>query len=152
MRVFVSIFVSLLVSSAAAWAQDIVLPDGKAKPIIEGACTDCHGLDQVVQNGMSGSDWRITVNRMVKKGANLSEAQIDEVVEYLSVYFVPDKTNVNTATADQLKNGLQLTPAEADAIVQYRKANGNFKDLASLEKVTGVDTKKLEAKKDLIAF
>ena len=142
----------ILLTGLPALAQDIVLPDGKAKPLVESACTECHGLDQVVQSGMSASDWRATVNRMVKKGASLSPEQIDQVVEYLSVYFVPDKTNVNTATADQLKSGLQLSATEADAIVQYRKANGNFKDIASLEKVTGVDAKKIEAKKDLIAF
>jgi competence ComEA-like helix-hairpin-helix protein len=152
MRAFRFLVIAILLTGASASAQDIVLPDGKAKAIIESACTDCHGLDQVVANGMSDKDWRATVNRMVKKGASLSDAQIDEVVEYLSVYFVPDKTNVNTATADQLKNALQLSAAEADAIVQYRKANGNFKDIASLEKVGGVDAKKIEAKKDLIAF
>ena len=152
MRASAIVFASFVLCSTAALAQDIVLPDGKAKPLVESACTECHGLDQVVQSGMSASDWRATVNRMVKKGASLAPDQIDSVVEYLSVYFVPDKTNVNTATADQLKNALQLSAAEAEAIVQYRKANGNFKDLAGLEKVSGVDAKKIEAKKDLIAF
>jgi competence ComEA-like helix-hairpin-helix protein len=152
MRVFAILFSAFVLSSVAAVAQDVVLPDGKAKPIVESTCSECHGLDQVVQSGMSASDWRATVNRMIKKGASLAPDQIDTVVEYLSVYFVPDKVNINSATADQLKNGLQLTAAEADAIVQYRKANGNFKDVAGVEKVSGVDAKKIEAKKDLIAF
>jgi DNA uptake protein ComE-like DNA-binding protein len=38
------------------------------------------------------------------------------------------------------------------AIAEYRKANGNFKDIASLQKVPGVDAKKIEAKKDQIVF
>ena len=152
MRVIGFLLSVFFLACVTACAQDIVLPDGKAKGIIESSCTECHGLDQVVSSGMSASDWRTTVNRMVKKGASLSPAQIDAVVEYLSVYFVPDKTNVNTATADQLKNGLGLLPAEAEAIVEYRKANGNFKDLVALEKVGGVDAKKIEAKKDLITF
>jgi competence protein ComEA len=141
-----------LLAAAPSLAQDIVLPDGKAKSIVEGACTDCHGLDQVVQSGKSREEWRATVNRMVKKGASLTPEQIDTVVDYLSVYFVTDKTNVNTATADQLRNGLSLTPAEAQAIVDYRNANGTFKDLDSLKKVAGLDPKKIEAKKDSIAF
>ncbi|HKD05358.1 MAG TPA: helix-hairpin-helix domain-containing protein [Bryobacteraceae bacterium] len=136
----------------SAFAQDVVLPDGKAKATVESACSECHGLDQVVQSGMSAADWKATVNRMVKKGANVTPEQIDVVADYLAVYFPAEKTNVNTATADQLKNALQLTAAEAEAIVSFRKANGNFKDLAALEKVTGVDPKKIEAKKDLIAF
>ncbi|MDE3198407.1 MAG: helix-hairpin-helix domain-containing protein, partial [Acidobacteriota bacterium] len=84
---------------------------------------------------------------MIKKGANVTPDQIDTVVDYLSVYFVADKTNVNAANAEQLRDALSLTDAEAKAIVGYRTANGNFKDVASLEKVPGVDTKKIEAKK-----
>ncbi len=34
----------------------------------------------------------------------------------------------------------------------YRKANGNFRDLSGLGKVSGLDPKKIEAKKDLIEF
>ena len=96
--------------------------------------------------------WRATVNKMVRKGAMLSDAEIDAVVDYLATNFPPDKTNVNTASSDQLQNALELSAAEADAIVKYRKANGNFKDLAGLEKVPGVDAKKIEAQKELIAF
>ena len=138
--------------AASALADDVVLPDGKAKTIIEGACVDCHGLDQVVSNPMSSAEWRKTVTRMVKKGAALSPDQIDTVVEYLSVYFVPDKVNVNTASAQDLQNGLRLTAVEADAVVKYRAANGAFKDFEGLRKVIGVDQKKLEAVKDQVAF
>jgi competence protein ComEA len=101
---------------------------------------------------MSSDQWRVTVNKMVKRGAALTPDQVDQVVDYLSVYFAPDKINVNTATSQDLQAALLLTAAEADAIVQYRKANGNFKDMAALGKVSGVDAKKLDAKKDQIAF
>ena len=37
------------------------------------------------------------------------------------------KVNVNTAEADEIGMVLQLTPAEAKAIVQYRKSNGHSK-------------------------
>jgi competence ComEA-like helix-hairpin-helix protein len=141
-----------IAASCAVFAQDIVLPDGKAKAFVQSACTECHGLDQVVSNPMSSEQWRATVNKMIKKGANLPAEQIDAVVDYLSVYFAPDKINVNTASSQDLQTALQLTAAEADALVAYRKANGNFKDLAALGKVSGVDPKKIEAKKDLIAF
>jgi competence ComEA-like helix-hairpin-helix protein len=148
------VFFALVFSAFAqdAVAQDIVLPEGKAKSIVQGACGDCHGLETVVNNPMSSDQWRVTVNKMVKRGAALTPEQIDQVVDYLSVYFAPDKTNVNTATSQELQAALLLTASEADAIVQYRKANGNFKDMAALSKVSGVDPKKLEAKKDEIAF
>ncbi|MDQ1474634.1 MAG: competence protein ComEA [Bryobacterales bacterium] len=133
-------------------ADDIVLPAGKAKTLIENTCTECHGLDQVVNNAMSSDAWRTTVKSMVKKGATLSPEEIDTVVDYLSVYFAPEKVNVNTSAAPELQAALGITPAEAAAVVQYRKDNGNFKDLAGLQKVAGLDAKKIDAKKDLIVF
>lgn len=151
MRLTLALIVSLA-AALPAFADDVVLPDGKAKTLIENTCTECHGLEQVVNNPMTAEKWRSTVNRMVKKGATLSPEEIDTVVEYLSVYFPPDKVNVNTATSQEIQAGLRFTAAEADAIVEYRKANGNFKDLAALEKVAGLDAKKIEAKKDQVAF
>jgi len=145
------VLIALLIA-ASALGQDVVLPDGKAKAVVESACADCHGLEKIVDNPMTSEKWRTTVEKMVKKGASVSPEQIDMVVDYLSVYFAPEKVNVNTATSQELQTSLQLTAAEADAIVQYRKANGNFKDLTSLSKVTAVDAKKLESKKDLLVF
>src|SRR4051794_32510930 len=141
---------SFLTTVPALFAQDIVLPDGKAKKIIEESCTECHGLDQVVATPLSAEGWRTTVKNMVRRGATLSPEQIDTVVDYLSVYFAPEKINVNTAAAQDLQSGLSLTAEEAGAVVAYRKQNGNFKDLAGLQKVPGLSAKKIEAKKDSI--
>jgi competence ComEA-like helix-hairpin-helix protein len=145
------LLLSILVLAPAA-AQDVVLPEGKAKAVVQQACADCHGLETIADNPMSSEKWRATVEKMVRRGASLSPEQIDMVVDYLSVYFPAEKVNVNMASSVDLQNALGLTPAEADAIVAYRKANGNFKDLAALGKVSGVDSKKLDAKKDLIEF
>jgi competence protein ComEA len=59
---------------------------------------------------------------------------------------------VNQATAAQLESGLGLTPAEAEAVIDYRKKNGDFKTIDDLKKVPDVDAKKLDAKKDRLAF
>jgi competence ComEA-like helix-hairpin-helix protein len=138
--------------TAAAFADDVELPEGKAKKIIENSCSDCHGLDEVVATRLSSEKWRETVNTMVRRGAALAPAEVDMVVDYLSVYFAAEKVNVNTATAKEIQTALDLTAADAQAIVDYRKANGAFKDLSALEKVKGIDTKRLETNKELIAF
>lgn len=154
MSVLRSILVcSLFAAAASAFApQELVLPDGKAKKLIEDTCTECHGLDQVVSNPMSSDSWRNTVKSMVRRGAKLTPEEIDNVVDYLTVYFAPEKVNVNTAGAPELQGGLGMTAAEASAILEYRKANGSFKDLTGLLKVPGVDAKKVQGKKDSIAF
>jgi competence protein ComEA len=53
--------------------------------------------------------------------------------------------NINTATTDELvalKKG--LGPAKAQAIVDYRKANGPFKSVDDLKHVKGIGNKRLE--------
>jgi competence ComEA-like helix-hairpin-helix protein len=41
---------------------------------------------------------------------------------------------------------------ESQAIVTYREANGSFKEWRDLLKVPGLDAKKVEAKKEMMAF
>jgi competence protein ComEA len=53
--------------------------------------------------------------------------------------------NINTATKDELvalKKG--LGPAKAQAIIDYRKANGPFKSVDDLKHVKGIGSKRLE--------
>ena len=152
MRGIPAVIAAGVVFTVIAFADDVILPEGKAKTTVENTCSECHGLEQIVDNPMTAEKWRATVNKMVKKGATLSPEEVDSVVEYLSVYFTPDKININKATAKDLVSGLQLSAADADAIVKYRDANGTFKDFAALQKVNGFDPKKLESKKDQISF
>jgi competence ComEA-like helix-hairpin-helix protein len=60
--------------------------------------------------------------------------------------------NVNIAAAADLQTALGLTDKESGLIVDYRTKNGNFKDLAGLMKVDGVDGAKIQAAKDKIAY
>jgi len=88
---------------------------------------------------------------MIQRGATMKDEDVRVVVDYLTKNFGA-KVNVNKTTAKDIASGLELTAQEAEAIVNYRKANGDFKDWESLTKVSGVDAKKLESKKDLVAF
>ena len=56
--------------SGAAWAQqdrlDIDLPDGDAKPLIEGACIACHRLSFITNSvGNSQDDWDKVLSTMI---------------------------------------------------------------------------------------
>ncbi len=137
--------------SLSLYAQDIVLPDGKAKTLIQNTCTECHGLDMVVSSNMSPDEWKTTLDQMIKRGATLNKDEREVVIEYLTVYFSAEKLNVNTATAEQLKSGLQLTDAEAEAVIAARKS-AKIKDLEAFRKVKDVDPKKIEAKKGQLTF
>ena len=94
---------------------------------------------------------------MKDMGADATGAELDEIINYLATNFgkgegAATKTNVNTAVAKDLETGLGITAKESDLIVQYRTKNGNFKDIDALLKVDGVDSAKIQAAKDKIAF
>ncbi len=131
-------------------AQD--LPAGKGKELVENSCGSCHGLDVVVAQHATKDGWSSIVDYMVSRGATGTPDEIKTIVEYLAKNFPAAKTNVNKATSADLQSQLELTAKDADAIVKYRTDHGEFKDWDALTKVPGIDTAKLTAKKDSIAF
>jgi competence ComEA-like helix-hairpin-helix protein len=52
----------------------------------------------------------------------------------------------------ELKVVLGLSVKDSQAVIDYREANGKFKAWQDLQKVPGMDGKKIEVKKDMIAF
>ena len=142
----------LALSATLVQAQD--LPAGKGKDLVENTCGSCHGLDVIVAQQATKDGWASIVDYMVSRGATGTPEEIQTIVDYLAKNFpaAPAKTNVNKATSMVLQTQLELTAADADAIVKYRTAHGDFKDWDGLAKVPGIDTAKLTAKKDSIVF
>ena len=142
----------LAISVVVAQAQD--LPAGKGKDLVENTCGSCHGLDVVVAQHASKDGWSSIVDYMVSRGATGTPEEIATIVDYLAKNFpaLPSKTNVNKASSMDLQTQLELSAKDADAIVKYRTDHGDFKDWDGLTKVPGIDTAKLTAKKDSIAF
>jgi len=52
--------------------------------LVETRCTACHSLDRVTSAKKSADDWASNVKRMVAKGAELSDAEQQAVIQYLS--------------------------------------------------------------------
>jgi competence protein ComEA len=85
-------------------------------------------------------------------------------VKYLAANFGPDKgdndskpsatkkININTATAAELTDVLELSQRDASAIVQHRTEKGDFKDWSDLRKVPDIDLKRLQEQKERILF
>ncbi len=143
--------VFIATSLAVAQAQD--LPAGKGKDLVENNCGSCHGLDVVVAQHATHDGWASIVDYMVSRGATGTPEEIQTIVDYLAKNFpAATKTNVNKASAMDIQTQLELSAKDADAIVKYRTAHGDFKDFDALSKVPGVDAAKLTAKKDSIVF
>jgi competence ComEA-like helix-hairpin-helix protein len=135
---------------ALAQAQD--LPEGKGKDLVEQVCVVCHGLEVITGQHATSKGWSTIVDNMIQRGATATPEEIHTIVEYLAAHFAKTAmVNVNKATAREMETGLGLTGKEAEALVKYRREHGDFKDWDGLVKAD-VDTKKLDAKKDLIVF
>jgi mono/diheme cytochrome c family protein len=105
---FISSAMLTVVMSSYAFAQaappaspDNALPDGAGKPIVVRACVGCHSLKVVVSRKATREDWSKVVNEMVTRGADLSDDEIDKVIDYLSTNFKPDDAKTEQSTAQQ---------------------------------------------------
>jgi competence protein ComEA len=146
---------ALLVSLAAAAGFAQSLPDGPAKPIVERMCVGCHGLENVIRSKRTKDKWGEVVDDMVGRGATGTDAEINQVIDYLAANFGPNttvKVNVNKAGAAALASGLGISAGDADAIVRYRADKGNFKNIQDVLKAPGIDAKKVEAAQNRMEF
>jgi competence protein ComEA len=95
--------------------------------------------------------WKATVDEMASRGAEGTDEQLDTITDYLAKCFGP-RVNVNKAAAKEIETQFELTSTEAEAIVKYRQEKGDFKDVAGLKNVPGLDSAKIEAVRLRIIF
>ena len=138
--------------AAPMWAQDI--PDAPGKDTTVRICTACHGAEMWAGSHKSSNDWDSTITTMTEKGLSINDADYATVLDYLSKNLgtAAPKVNINKASSADIARVLGITAAQADAIVDYRTKNGDFKDLDGVKKVAGLDASAIDAKKTSIVF
>ena len=123
-RIAVSIFSVSLVP--AVWSQD--LPPGEGRETVMRVCTACHDIEAVPRLHYSREGWANLVSSMKDMGADATDAELAQIVNYLAKNFgkvqeAAKKTNVNTATAKEIEAALGFTTKESELIVAYRTKN-----------------------------
>jgi competence protein ComEA len=141
---------AILLFSCIALAQTPQLPDGPGKKTLEKVCFKCHGPENVLKKRHTKEQWDKVIDTMTENGAKATDAEFEEVLNYLSRYF--GQINVNKASAAEIQEVVDLSADEAAAIVKYREANGEFKSVEDVAKVPGLDAKKIADRKDRILF
>lgn len=121
-----------------------------AEGTLERVCIACHPFENITKTRRTPREWSDQVTAMAQRGAPGSEPDFALVRKYLTRYYGIVK--VNTSTAEELSAVLGLPVKVAQALVEYRTANGRFVDLASLEKVPGIDKAKLAEQAGSIRF
>ena len=93
------------------------LPDGEGKAQVERVCTACHTLDTVTAAPRTREDWTMVIEDMQTRGAQGSDRDFIEIVNYLSTHFGPNSGSAKSSEApkDESK-AAEIAPAtEADA-------------------------------------
>ena|SRR5215831_5028930 len=87
---------------AFAAVQNVDLPDGPGKKVLESSCTNCHDLKEL--NKFKGiyksKEWNELVMNMIGYGAKVPDDQVPVLVDYLAKNFGPkDAAAGNNAAA-----------------------------------------------------
>jgi competence ComEA-like helix-hairpin-helix protein len=154
LMVFIA-FVTLVMSNAAAFqAAGAASPEDNLEHVgyelTEKICTECHEVEVITALRRTPRDWNNMVVTMAQRGANGAEDQFATIKKYLTRYY--GLVAVNSAPAEDFSTVLGLSAQDANAIVEYRKANGKFADAAALAKVPGIDKSKIDAQLDALVF
>ena len=133
---------------AAAAAQPAA--DAKGLATFNRVCSLCHDGARILSNRRSKSQWTEVIEKMMERGAQVSDADFEEVMDYLLRYY--GRINVNKAEAEDLAIVVGVSKKDAEAIVQHRVSQGDFPDFDAVAKVPGIDVEKLSKGRDAITF
>ena len=145
----------LLIALGAPVGALAQLPEGKGRDTVVKVCGGCHDASQAAALRMNREGWQDLIANMKSLGAEATDAEFAEVLDYLSTNFpaaasdAPQQLNINTATQVELESVAGLLRREATAVRQYVEKTP-CKALTDLKKVPGLDYKKIEDRKDLL--
>ncbi len=148
------IFLLVVLLARPALAQD-TLPEGPGKEQIINICGTCHEAAKATSVKLTREGWIETLDRMKAFGADGTTNEFAAILDYLSTHFKGDVVqalDMNTAEAIDLESVLQLLRRESAAVLQFRSKRGPFSSLDDLKGLDPAIFRKIEAKKDRIAF
>ena len=132
--------------SALMQQPPIVLPDGEGRDLVKRLCEECHGLQSLVARRRPPAEWREVLDKMYTQGMSATDEEDAKIAGYINANF--GRIDVNKGLVKELMAVLEITQAQADAIVAARP----IADAADLAKIPGFDEKKIAAVRDRIVF
>jgi len=126
-------------------------PDGPGRDALFKVCKDCHGPESVLAHLKTRDEWNKTLDEMAANGAQGSDQEWTDILEYLVKHYSP--IAVNKANAKELAVTLDVPGGVADAIVRARTEKGRLASIDELKQAAGGDAAgKIDARKDRLVF
>jgi len=83
-----------LLATASAWAQTAPsapdLPEGEGRDTFLRVCSDCHSPQIATHQRLGREGWSDLVFMMADQGAVATDAELEEIITYLSGAFPPE--------------------------------------------------------------
>jgi hypothetical protein len=144
------IAVGLFPAAVAVVTSSAQEPEDPPAAAFKRVCSSCHDAERILATRRTRTQWEEIIEKMIDRGAEGTSEDFTTAEVYL--LRVSGRVNVNRAQTKDIVAVLSLAEKDADAIGEYRKANGEFKDFDALCKVPGIDLEKLKQGRDAIAF
>ena len=135
---------------AQAPAGNSTLPQGPGRAAVLKVCNDCHGAEAAVGQLKTRDEWSKTLDEMAANGAQASDDEWNQILEYLDKHF--SLIFVNKADGKTLANALDVAEDQGLAIVRYREVHGPFGTIDDLKRVPALDPARIDARKDRFVF
>ncbi len=94
-----AVALAALASATPLAQQDAVLPEAPGVEIVRAKCIGCHGADMIVGQRLSPEGWGREIDKMVRWGAAVTDAEREPLTRYLSRFGPVPATS--HASADQ---------------------------------------------------
>lgn len=112
----------LLLGNSAAAPQE--LPAGKGAELARAKCVTCHEADLIIAQRLSRPGWTREVEKMMRWGTALTEAEKEILIDYFAAHFAPRPAALAAMTGEargkQIFDAKCLTCHEADLTEQQR--------------------------------
>lgn len=140
----------MLALAAPALSQNGAPPNPEAQ-VFGQVCGKCHPAEAVTVARKTQPQWEETFVKMIdEQGAKGSDEDFRTAFDYVVRNF--GRVNINRAKTRELTAVLGWSSQEANAVVDHRRAHGDFAGLDAVAAVPGLDAKKVQAAKDAITF
>jgi competence protein ComEA len=133
----------------ADWSA--LLPEGEGKTEVALACSNCHGLKQLITQKKTRAGWQTSVQKMIAVyQVPVAQEDFQILVAYLAKHFGEGNPierlpmNINTSSAEALGRLPGVGAETAKAIVESREASGPFAAVEDLSRVKGIDAETLK--------
>jgi competence protein ComEA len=82
-----SVLIAAAQSPSGPADEHPALPPGPGRDVMIRVCSACHSPDQAADQQLDLEGWKKLVDQMASKGASATEAEFDEIVQYLAKAF-----------------------------------------------------------------